>query len=191
MKIKQGENNMKKLKLSFIPAVALLLMSPLGYAQGLGTTTVTNQVSVTVAAEAALTVGASATTLTSVGTNFSDYTGTTLLTYFIRTTNTGGTGFIKLQVTTDFAPTGGPSVGSAPTAGDTLSYMCSVSSPGTPCSGPLTSSISTQTSVATFGTNNHSTKTGNSASVLWTLSNDPLYVTGSYTAVVTYTISAS
>jgi hypothetical protein len=177
-------------KLLFL-AVALFLMSPLGHAQGLGTTTVTNQVSVTVAAEAALTIGGSATTLTSSGSNFSNYTGTTPFTYFIRTNNTTGTGFIKLQVTTDFAPTGGPSVGTPPTAGDALSYLCTVSSPGTACSGSQTSLISAQTSVATFGANAHSTKAGNSASVNWTLSNDPLYVTGSYTAVVTYTISAS
>jgi hypothetical protein len=180
-----------KMKKSLFLAAAVILMSPLGHAQGLGTTTVTNQVSVTVASEAALTIGASATTLLSSGSNFSDYTGATPFNYFIRTTNVGGTGFIKLQVTTDFAPTGGPSVGSAPTPTDTLSYMCTVSGPGTPCSGSLTSSISAQTSVATFGANAHSTKAGNSASVNWTLSNDPLYVTGSYTAVVTYTISAS
>jgi hypothetical protein len=179
------------MKKSLFLAVALFLMSPLGHAQALGTTTVTNQVSVTVAAEAALTIGASATTLTSTGSNFSDYTGATPFTYFIRTTNVGGTGFIKLQVTTDFAPTGGPSVGTPPTGSDTLSYVCVVSGPGTPCSGSQTSLVSSQTSVGTFGANAHSTKAGNSASVNWTLSNDPLYVTGSYTAVVTYTISAS
>jgi hypothetical protein len=187
LRFKQGEKTVKK---SLFLAVALFLMSPLGHAQGLGTTTVTNQVSVTVAAEAALTIGASATTLTSVGTNFSDYTGTTPFTYFIRTTNSGGSGFIKLQVTTDFAPTGGPSVGT-PLTGDTLSYTCTVSSPGTPCSGSLTSLVSSQTPIAGFGANAHSTKAGNSASVNWTLSNDPQYVTGPYTAVVTYTISAS
>jgi hypothetical protein len=177
-------------KLLLLP-LALFLMSPLGYAQGLGTTTVTNQVSVTVGAEAALTIGGAATTLTSTGTNFSDYTGTTPFTYFIRTSNTTGSGFIKIQVTTDFAPTGGPSVGTPPTAGDTLSYTCTVSAPGTACSGSQVSSTTSQTSVATFGTNAHSAKAGNGASVAWTLSNDPLYVTGTYTAVVTYTISAS
>jgi len=178
---------MKKLILvSFV----MLMLPVLGHAQ-LGTTTVTNQVSVTVSAEAALTIGASATTLTSTGTNFSNYTGTTPFTYFIRTTKSGGSGFIKLQVTTDFAPAGGPSVATPPTAGDTLSYTCTVSSPGTACSGSQTSSTASQTSVATFGADAHSAKAGNSASVLWDLSNDPLYQTGTFTAVVTYTISAS
>jgi len=177
-------------KVMFV-AVALLLMSPLGHAQGLGTPTVTNQVTVTVNSEAALTIGASATNLTSLGTNFSDYTGTTPFTYFIRTTNSTGTGFIKLQVTTDFAPAGGPSVGTPPSASDTLSYTCTVSNPGTACSGSQISATASQTSIATFGANAHSAKVGNSASVNWTLTNDPLYTTGSYTAVVTYTISAS
>jgi len=178
---------MKKL---FFLAVALLLMSPLGHAQT-GTTTVTNQVSVTVGSEAALSIGGSATTLTSSGTNFSNYTGTTPITYFIRTTNTTGSGFIKLQVTTDFAPTGGPSVGSPLAGGDTLSYTCTVSSPGTACSGSQTSAVASQTPLATFGANAHSVLAGNSASVNWTLTNDATYPTGSYTAVVTYTISAS
>src|SRR5450631_1347268 len=135
---------MKKL---LLPALALFLMSPLGHAQGLGTTTVTNQVSVTVSAEAALTIAGAATTLTSSGTNFSDYTGNTPFTYFIRTGKTGGTGFIKLQVTSDFSPSGGPSVATPPTGSDTLSYSCTVSSPGTACGGPLTSSTASQTSV--------------------------------------------
>jgi hypothetical protein len=177
-------------KLLFL-TLALFLMSAVGHAQGLGTTTVTNQVSVTVAAEAALTISGSATTLTSTGTNFSDYTGTTPFTYFIRTGKTAGSGFIKLQVTTDFSPTGGPSVGTPLTVGDTLSYTCTVSSPGTACSGSQTSSTASQTSVATFGVDAHTTKAGNSASVVWDLSNDPLYQTGTFTAVVTYTISAS
>ena len=171
--------------------LAMFLISPLGHAQGLGTTTVTNQVSVTVGAEAALTIAGAATTLTSTGTNFSDYTGTTPFTYFIRTTKGSGSGFIKLQVSTDFSPVGGPSVATPLTSSDSLSYTCTASSPGTACSGSQTSSTTTQTSVATFGVDAHSTKAGNSASVSWDLSNDPLYQTGTFTAVVTYTISAS
>lgn len=171
--------------------LALFLMSPLGHAQGLGTTTVTNQVSVTVGAEAALTIAGPATTLTSTGTNFSDYTGTTSFTYFIRTGKAAGSGFIKLQVTTDFSPTGGPSVAAPLTSTDLLSYTCTVSSPGTACSGSQTSSTTTQSAVATFVADAHSTKSGNNASVSWDLSNDPLYQTGTFTAVVTYTISAS
>jgi hypothetical protein len=82
-------------------------------------------------------------------------------------------------------------VGAPPSPDDTLRYSCAVSSPGTACSGIQLASISSQTLVGTFVSNTHSQKNGNSASILWMLSNDPLYATGTYTATITYTISAS
>jgi hypothetical protein len=171
---------------------ALLLATSLAYAQ-LGTTTVTNNLTVAPVAEAALTIGTSATLLTSSGTNFSDYTGTTPLTYFIRTTQSGGTGTINLKVTTDFSTgTGGaPSVASPPDPSDTLKYTATVSTPGTAPGSAQTASTGSTTPVASFGANAHSAKAGNSASVAWDLSNDPLYPTGSYTATVTFTIAAT
>jgi hypothetical protein len=171
---------------------ALLLATSLAYAQ-LGTTQVTNNLTVAPVAEAALTIGTSATTLSSSGTNFSDYTGTTPFTYFIRTTASGGTGTINLKVTTDFSDgTGGaPSVANPPTSTDYLKYTATVSSPGTAASGAQTASTAATSSVASFGANAHSVKAGNSASVAWDLSNDPLYPTGSYTATVTFTIAAT
>jgi hypothetical protein len=45
--------------------------------------------------------------------------------------------------------------------------------------------------VATFGAGSSSANAGNSASTTWSLTNDPLYKTGSYSATVTYTISAT
>jgi hypothetical protein len=155
-------------------------------------TTGTTTVSVSVVAEAALSIGTATTTIANTpGTFSSPYTGTTALTYKIRTTKTGGAGSITLKVTTDFAPAGGPSVGTPPTAGDALTYTCTVSSPGTACSGSQTSSTSAATSVATFGANASSASAGNSGSVAWSLTNDPLYATGSYNATVTFTISAT
>jgi hypothetical protein len=177
----------KKLSLA---ALGLLLTACLAHAQ-LGGSTGTTSVSVAVAAEAALTVNTGTTTLASTGTNFSSYTGTTSLTYFIRTSPTSGSGSIVLQVTTDFAPTGGPSVGSPPTTGDALTYNCTVSSPGTACTGPLTAKTTSTTNVGTFGPDAHSTFAGNSASVAWTLTNDPLYKVGTYSATVTFTVNAS
>jgi hypothetical protein len=173
-------------------AAALLLTASLTYAQ-LGTTQVTNNLTVAPVAEAALTIGTSATTLSSSGTNFSDYTGTTPFTYFIRTTQSGGTGTIDLKVTTDFSTgTGGaPSVGNPPDPSDTLKYTATVSAPGTAASGSQTASTAATSPVASFGANAHSVKAGNSASVAWDLSNDPLYPTGSYTATVTFTIAAT
>jgi hypothetical protein len=178
------------MKKTLLAAAALMITASFAHAQ-LGTTQVTNNVTVNVAAEAALTIGGAATSLTSSGTNFSDYTGSTPFTYFVRTGASGGSGNINLKVTSDFSPNGGPSIATPPTAGDTLTYSCTVSSPATACSGSQTSSTSATTPVASFGANAHSAKAGNSASVSWILSNDPLYQTGSYQATVTFTISAS
>ncbi|MBI3665744.1 MAG: hypothetical protein HY236_05870 [Acidobacteria bacterium] len=176
-------------KLFLITVVSLLLITPRARAQFAGTGTTT--VSVTVAAEAAIRVDTSTTSLTTTGTIFNDYTGTTSFTYKVRTTASTGSGSITLKVTSDFSPSNGPSVGSPPTGGDKLAYTCTVSAPGTACSGPLTSSISSETNVAGFGANAHSTMAGNSGSTAWTLTNDPLYETGAYSATVRYTISAT
>jgi hypothetical protein len=185
------------MKKSLVLIVAgLLLTASSGHAQ-LGSTTGTTTVNVTVGAEAALSITTGTTNLTSTGTNFSNYTGTTNLTYFVRTTATGGSGSITLRVTTDFnCAAGGPCVATPPTTGDALSYTCSVSNPGnngtaTGCTGAQTASTTAQTSVSTFGADARSLIGGNSASVSWTLTNDPKYKTGSYAATVTFTISAA
>lgn len=167
----------------------LALATGASYAQ-FGTTGTTT-VSVTVGSEAAIQINTATTTLTTAATTFANYTGTTNLTYKIRTTQGSGTGTITLRVTSDFAPTGGPSVGSPPSPGDALQYTCTVASPATPCSGTQTSNTSTETPVATFGADARSDAAGNSGSVAWTLTNDPAYKTGTYTATVTFTISAT
>lgn len=138
-----------------------------------------------------MTVTTGTTSMATTGTNFSvPYTGTTNLTYQIRTTKTGGTGNVSLKITADFAGTGGPSVTTPPTTGDALTYTCTVSSPGTACSGQ-TASTAASTPVATFGAGANSTKAGNTASVAWSLTDDPVYATGTYTATATFTISAT
>jgi hypothetical protein len=167
-------------------AGAVLLFAAMSFAQ-LGTTNPNNNVNVTVAAEAALTLAGDAS-LTSSGTNFADYTGTTSFTYFVRTSVGSGTGNISMKVLTDFSPAGGPSVASPLTASDKLHYTNTISAPGS-AAAPADAAM-TDTSVATFGADAHSAKAGNSGSTSWTLSNDPLYKTGSYSAVVQYTISA-
>ncbi len=170
-------------------AAVMFCAASLAHAQ-LGSTSPTNILSVAVVAEGGLSVGGSGTTsLTETG-NFANYTGTTSMTYYIRTSETGGTGSITAKITTDFAPTGGPSVAS-PATGDALNYGCTVALPGTACTGPVTASTSTTTSVATFSAGAHSAKAGNSASVAWTLPNDPTYKANTYTATVTFTISAT
>ena len=181
---------MKRLIIALIAAAGMVLLSPASIAQtfaGSGTTTV----SVVVAAEASLYISDSTTTLSSTGTLFSDYAGTTHLTYKIRTTKTGGSGTITSLVTADFSGTGGPSVASPPSSGDALTYTCSVSSPATSCTGTQTASTTVAQPVATFGADGHSAKAGNSGQLSWILTNDPQYKTGSYNATVTFTVSAT
>ena len=147
--------------------------------------------SVTVAAEASIAINSSTTSLATTGTLFADYTGSTNFTYKVRTGQSSGSGSIVLQITSDFNGTGGPKVATPPSPGDALTYTCSVASSGTGCSSAQTASTTSSTAVATFGADAHSTKAGDSGSVSWTLTNDPLYKTGSYTATATFTISAT
>jgi hypothetical protein len=157
---------------------------------GMGLAQQTTTLSVAVGPEASLTVTTGTTSLTTAGTTFSNpFTGSTALTYLIRTTKTTGSGSITVRISTDFAPTGGPSVGTPPSTGDALTYTCTVSSPGTPCTGSLTAAA-TATSVGTFVAGASSAKAGNSASLAWSLTDDPVYATGTYTATATFAISA-
>jgi len=66
-----------------------------------------------------------------------------------------------------------------------------VSTPGTACTGSQTASLTTATAFATFVAGANSTKAGNSASASWSLTDDPVYATGTYAATATFTISAS
>jgi hypothetical protein len=61
----------------------------------------------------------------------------------------------------------------------------------TACTGSVTASTASQMNVTSFGADARSLITGNSATVNWTLTNDPKYKTGSYSATATFTISVS
>jgi len=173
-------------RLATIGAAIYLILALAGIGQAQQTTTL----SVAVGPEASLTVTTGTTSLaTSSGTFADAFTGSTSLTYLIRTTKTTGSGTITVKISTDFSPTGGPSVGTPPSTGDALTYTCTVSTPGTPCSGSLTAAA-TATSVGTFGAGASSAKAGNSASLAWSLTDDPVYATGTYTATATFAISA-
>jgi hypothetical protein len=178
---------MKKL-LMVVPI--FLLGASMSYAQS---ATGTANLAVTVGAEAAIVVNTSPAFVSSG--IFGDYTSTTGLTYYVRTI-TGGK--ITVEITTDFStggPNGGPSVAVPPTSGDLLTYSCTAVAPSagsaTACSSAVTASISVATTVVTFGASTQSLKAGNGATTSWDLTNDPSYKAGSYTAVATYTISAT
>ena len=177
-------NNLKGLVMG---SAMLAAFTPAAFSQFAATGTTT--LSVTVGAEAAISVTTATTTLTAGAGAFADFTGSTAFSYKIRTTKVGGTGSITAQVTSDFAA-GGPSV-AAPLPGDTMTFACTVVAPGTACAGTPAASTSA-VSIASFGANAKSAKAGNAGnSLAWTLPNDPLYETGTYTAVVTFSISAT
>lgn len=180
---------MNKQTIARLASVAILLAG-LGVTSAFGqfNTTGTTPVTVTVAAEASIQIDTPTTGLTSSGTLFSDYTGTTNFTYKIRTAPSITTGSVTVKIT-DFTGSGGPSVAAPLTGSDTLAYTCSTSAPAIPCGGSVTSSTTTGTSVAAFPGDAHSAKAGNGGnSVSWTLTNDPLYKTGTYSATATFTI---
>ena len=171
-------------------AVLALCAAPMSFAQFAGTGTTT--LSVVVGPEAAISINTGITNLTTSGSTFGNaFTGTTNFSYKVRTTKSGGNGNITLEVTSDFGPSGGPSVAAPPNAGDALNYTCSLAGVGTACSGSTAASTSAATNVASFGADAKSATAGDSGSVGWSLTNDPAYATGTYTATVTFTISAA
>jgi hypothetical protein len=184
---------MKQSNMACRLATALFLMAGFGGVSAFGqfAASGTTTLSVTVPAEASISITTATTTLSSTPGLFVDYTGTTAFTYKIRTTQSTGTGAVNVKITSDFAGAGGPSVATPPSAGDALTYNCTVAAPGTACTGPVTALTTATTNVATFGADAHSGLAGNSGSVSWTLTNDPAYKTGTYTATATFTISAT
>jgi len=176
-------------KLVLLVAIGALFV-PCAFAQ-LGSALQTSKVSVTVAAEAGLTVPTDAS-LTSLTGLFANYTGNSTFTYYLRT-STGGHGTISLQVTGDFSDgsNNAPSVAKSGGTGDTLTYLSAPTAPAT-TPGVQTASTSAATSVAVFSGDAHSLKGGTGGNnVAWTLVNDPAYPTGTYSATITWTISAA
>jgi hypothetical protein len=135
----------------------------------------------------------SSLTLTPTGTVFSPYGGSLAVLYRVRSTPLGSGGTITIQAAGDFSPSGGPSV-----ANGVLGYTCSAATLGTACAGSQTVSLATQTNVATIppsactgGGAPCSAADPNSVNVNFLLQNNPNYQTGSYSGVVTFTISAT
>jgi hypothetical protein len=136
--------------------------------------------------------------LTKTNTTFNAFTGSMTLNYRARTSQGAGQGTITVKATVDFTPAGGPSIAKPPSAGDTFTYTCGWTTLGAPCSGTQTVSTTASTNVVSIGS---SACTGggapcsmsdpNSANVNFTLIDDPQYKTGSYSATLTWTISAS
>lgn len=142
----------------------------------------------------------SSLTLTKAGTLFDSYAGTITIQYRARTTLLTGTGSITVKATADFAcASGGPCIATPPTSGDALTYTCSGATLGNNCAGTQTVSTGVATSVVaaipaaacTGGGSPCSTSDPNTVSLSFGLTDDPKYKTGSYSATLTFTISAT
>jgi hypothetical protein len=176
------------MKKTLMVASLMLLAASMSYAQGV-VSVPTTTLTVSVGAEAAIVVGN--TTVTPGTGSFANWALSTPFTYYIRTSASGGTGTIAVQITHDFSTGAGPSVANSASTGDYLTYTCSIETPATSCTGSQTASTTTATPVASFGAGALSAKTGNAANtVAWTLINDPAYAQGSYAATATFTITA-
>lgn len=126
------------------------------------------------------------------GTLFSAFSGGTSVNYRIRTSASGG-GTITVKASSDFSPAGGPTI-----TANVLAYACSGATLGTACSAQQTVSTAAQTPVVTVpsatctgGGGVCSASDPNSVSLSFVLVNDPQYQTGPYSAVLTFTISAT
>lgn len=176
------------------PWLTRLLVAALAIGNGIGGTGSLNQtLNATLSPIAKLSVPASLN-LTAGATKFAPFSGTLAISYRARTTPTPtGTGTITVQVSSDFLPTGGPSAAAA-----ALSYTCGSATLGTPCSGTQTASTTVQTPVLTLpssactgGGGACSASNPASLNLNLTLTDDPGYATGSYSAQLKFTISAT
>jgi hypothetical protein len=168
----------------------LLVLGTLSVAHGQGSGSATQTLTAEIDPIAALTVGGSAALLPGAA-KFSPFQVTLPISYWARTRSTGA-GAITARVTSDFAPAGGPSAVTG-----ALQYTCTSATYGTACSGTHTASTVSETPVLTLppsacmGGGTCGPAAPNTVTLSFTLIDDPTYQTGSYSAVVTFTISAT
>jgi hypothetical protein len=150
--------------------------------------TVANSLQANIVANGELSVPG-ALTLSNTG-YFASYTGILTVQYRARTSAAGG-GTLTLKVTQDFQ-SGGPSV----SRGD-LAYSCSGAGLGTACAlttastGAATGVVTLPAAACTGGGAPCSGSDPNSVQVTFTLADNPTNKTGTYTANVQFTISAT
>jgi len=126
--------------------------------------------------------------LRSPNTKFGTMSGSLTVSYWARTSSSGG-GSVTVQAGSDFSPSGGPSVSS-------VTYSCSGATLGTGCSGNQTLATSTQAplvslpgNACTGGGAACSTQDPNTVLLTFSAPNKPRYKTGTFSAQITLTIS--
>ena len=176
-----------------IPFISLALFCGSLLAQGTVTDT-THSLTVATSANGKLQVVSSATLAESAAIFGSFSTGISLQ-YYARTLNGGS---ITVQGTSDFgscaSPASSPSI-----ACNTVHYTCGAASFGSACSSSVTLATSSATTVVTLPANSACVNGGNPCGptnpftipLNFTLSNDPHYKTGPYSATLQFTISAN
>jgi len=184
------------MRLALLVVWGALLLAPIRLVAA--TSTTTQALSAVISPLGGLFSFPNSVTLAKTGTAFNNFTGTLSISYRERTTQSTGGGTITVKATADFTPANGPSIHTPPTAGDALTYTCSAATLGTNCSGTQTVSTTTSTNVVTFsasectgGGGSCSSTNPNTMTVSFTLTDDPKYKTGSYSATLTFTISAT
>ena len=165
---------------------ACLCVLPLGADSASTVQTVT----VSISPSAKLSVPSSAG-LTPGGTAFSPYAASTAVSYRART-SVGGSATATLQAASDFAPSGGPSLGT-----NDLKYTCTAATMGSACSGTQTVSASSQSAVVVIpggvcmgSASGCSTPDPASLNVQFQLENSPASQTGAYAVQITFTVSS-
>ena len=175
-------------------ALCVFLLPNLSHAQN----TITQTLNATIVPEGSLVTLTSPLVLSKTNGTSSVFSGSVTLSYRARTSQGNGQGSVTLKATSDFAPSGGPSIAHPPSSVDQFTYTCSGATLGVSCSGvqaisttSATNVISIGPSACTGGGGPCSSTDPNSANVTFSLSDDPKYKTGSYSATLTWTISAS
>jgi hypothetical protein len=171
------------------PVLASVFLSFALPIRGIGDIQSTTQtVSVDVAPSGKLSLPPSVN-LRSTDTRFGgNLSGTLAVSYWART-SAGGGGSVTVQAGSEFSPAGGPSVSS-------VTYLCSGATLGTGCSGSQTLATSVQTPLVslpggacTGGGNVCTTQEPNTVLLTLSAPNKPHYKTGTYSALITFTIS--
>lgn len=169
---------MKKI---FLLSIAVLLFAGMSFAQLVDH----GNLRVNVVDEAWIQVNTTPTNLTtSINNNFQSYTGTTNISYKMRTTVGTGGGTITVAVA-DFVGAAGHS-GPLPA---NLTFQGTDPAPA--ASAPAGVGNNAAQTVFTYGPDFHSANGGNLADIAWTLQNLPSYQTDVYTAHATFTISTT
>jgi hypothetical protein len=173
----------------FMRAATVLVFAPAFLFGATGTATQTLDAQINAIGK--LTVPANLT-VTSTGTTFVAYSGNLIVSYRARTTAITGNGSLTVRAMADFSPAGGPSIASGQ-----LTFTCSAATLGAACSGTQTASTTSQTSVVTMGASLCTGGGGacspadpNTVQNTFMISNNPAFKTGTYSATLTFTISA-